>query len=166
MPVVQSASAVEPQGVRDLHKPRTTKGLPLKLDLWAPGEPLEGPERWYPCFGYESDYFASTEGRVMRITGGPGTRPGKILKPSPNQDGYMTVRLSSGKAKTFNLHWLICRTFRGSPPRDIAGDGQVAHGPDPTLSNCRACNLNWESRFDNLMDQQQRYNKSGYWRGR
>jgi hypothetical protein len=141
---------------------------PKEVQLWDPSIPLvKGePERWYPVPDYESLYFASTEGRIMRIAGGRGAQALRCLKPSPNQDGYMTTRLTKdGVSKTFNWHWLIARTFHGKPPVDVAGDGQIAHG-DSDKTNNAAWNLSYESRYDNLMEQQARYYKTGYWRGR
>jgi hypothetical protein len=89
-----------------------------------------------------------------------------VLKHSPNQDGYPTIRLSlDGKAKTFNSHWIIARTFHGEPPCDVAGDFQIHH-EDTDKMNCAAWNLSYETRYDNLMEEQARYYKTGYWRGR
>lgn len=123
------------------------------MDLyWAPGEPLEGPERWYPIEGYEGIYEISTLGRVRRIAGGHGVKHPipRLLKLPPNQDGYLTVRLSrDGDAKTWNVHTLVTLTFHGRPPPEIAGDAEADHingdRADPAATNMR-----WLSKAANI----------------
>lgn len=126
--------------------------------FWQKGDPLDGPERWYPIPGYESYYFASTHGRIMRIAGGRGARARRILRLVPNKDGYPTVRLCvNNKPKTFNVHVLICRTFHGEPPEDEYGTFEVCHGPDPDYTNCSASNVKWGTRKENVQEQWNRY---------
>ncbi len=101
----------------------------------------------------------------MRILGGRGGTPGKILKNSPNKDGYATVRLSiDGTPKTVNLHKFVAKAFHGEPPKGIAGDFQVHHKPNPQTGipdrmDCRAFMIEYVSAFDNQMEKQHRYYK-------
>jgi len=119
---------------------------------WAPGEPLDGPERWYPLRGYEGTYEASTHGSIRRIAGGPGVKKPmpRLMQFSLSDNGYKTCRLSlDGKAKTFNAHWLIAMTFLGDPPEELREDAQVDH-IDGNRYNNSASNLQWVSMFENL----------------
>jgi len=157
-----------PEGISNKNKnsENEERAVDTHILTWERGESLDGPERWYPVPGYESLYFASTLGRIIRITGGQGTRAGRYLTPSRNHNGYMTVRLTKGGiSKTFNLHWLIARTFLGEPPVDVAGNAQIHHNDADTRNNA-AVNLSYTSQYENLMEQQARYQKTGHWPGR
>jgi len=89
----------------------------------------------------------------MRMSGGKGTRPGRLLKLKPNKDGYFTVNLSgSGKRKTFNVHFLVARSFLGKPPRDEFGDFEIHHA-DHNRQNNRATNLRYVTREENMTEQ-------------
>ena len=94
----------------------------------------------------------------MRMAGGSGATPGKIVKLKPSDTGYLTVNLSrDSKRKTFNVHWLVARTFLGDPPTDEAGNYQIHHGPDPGITNNHAANLSYLTQKDNLEEQRQRW---------
>jgi hypothetical protein len=119
---------------------------------WKPGDPLEGPERWYPIEDYVGMYEVSTKGRIRRISGGRGVKKPlpRVLKATLTQDGYPSVRLSKdGKPKTVNVHVVVCTTFKGPPPPEIAGDAEVDHD-DGDRTNAEATNLNWISKYANL----------------
>ena len=144
-------------------------------DYWEPGQPLEGPERWYPVLGYDDMFFGiyevSTLGRLRRIAGGPGTRVKNgvpaIVKTHPNSKGYWIANLwKDGERTTVKVHKVVAKTFLGDPPEDIAGDFEVHHKPDPKTGepnkdDNRACNVEYLSAFDNMMERQDRYRRSG-----
>jgi hypothetical protein len=149
-------------------------------EYWEPGQPLEGPERWYPVLGYEGIYEVSTEGRIRRIAGGPGTRikDGKprIVQTHPNSKGYWICNLwKDSKRETIKVHKVVARAFLGDPPEDIAGEFEIHHKrqkngvPDPEgvpdKNDNRACMLEYQSAYDNMMEMQARYYKTGRWKG-
>lgn len=130
---------------------------PGEVTLWRSGDPVDNGERWAPMPGFESAYLVSTRGRVMRILGGRGTCPGRILKCSPNKDGYLTLTIScEGSRRTYNLHKLIAHAFLGPVPSDIAGDFEVHH-KNTNRADCAASNLEFVSAYDNEMEKQHRY---------
>ena len=73
-------------------------------------------------------YIISTEGRVVRIKGGRGTRPGTIIRSPVNADGYPVVCLSDkGTSHSWFVHKLVARTFLGPAPEDKYGLFCVHH---------------------------------------
>jgi hypothetical protein len=124
-------------------------------EYYVPGDPLEGPERWYPIADYIGLYEASTHGRICRIAGGRGVRGPLpyVLKCPPTQDGYPSCRLSKdGKAITVNVHVIIAATFHGPPPADMP-EPEVDH-IDGDRMNPAAWNLQYLSKFANLEKRQ------------
>jgi hypothetical protein len=120
-------------------------------NYYVPGDPLEGPERWYPIIEYEGIYEASTHGNIRRIAGGRGVRGPipYVLKRAMNADGYLVCRLSKGgKPLTVNVHVVIARTFLGEPPKDMP-EPEVDH-IDEDRANPAAWNLQYLSKFANL----------------
>lgn len=73
----------------------------------------------------------------------------RLLSPSKNSEGYLTVRLASnGKSKTFSVHVLVLSCFAGPCPPGMEG----CHFPDRSRENCRANNLRWDTRQSNQRD--------------
>ncbi|KKM23503.1 hypothetical protein LCGC14_1614590 [marine sediment metagenome] len=59
-----------------------------------------------------NDYAVSTQGRVRRLTKGPGARAGRILKPLGNGKGYLKVHLTTGgKQVTRHVHRFVATAF-------------------------------------------------------
>jgi hypothetical protein len=120
-------------------------------DYYVPGDPLTGPERWYPIKGYVGLYEASTHGHICRIAGGRGVRGPLpyMLKCPLTQDGYPSCRLSKdSKPVTVNVHVVIASTFLGPPPADMV-DAEVDH-IDDDRANPAAWNLQYLSKYANL----------------
>ena len=139
-------------------------------EYWEPGQPLEGPERWYPILGFEGTYEVSTLGRIRRIAGGNGTRikngKPRIIKTHPNSKGYWICNLwKDGKRKTIKVHKIVARAFHGEPPEDIAGDFEVHHKLNaqgvPDKSDNRAWMVEYVSAYENQMEMQHRYYRTG-----
>jgi hypothetical protein len=123
---------------------------------WSKGDPLDGPERWYPIAGYEGLYEVSTLGRVARIAGGRGARGPfpRILKATLNADGYPTVRLSkNAKPLTCNVHVLVAVAYH-EIPKDMI-EPEVDH-INEDRADCRAINLQYLSKAANLAKRYER----------
>jgi hypothetical protein len=138
-------------------------------EYWEPGQPLDGPERWYPVTDFEGVYEVSTYGNIRRIVGGAGTKVKNgvphIIKTHPNSKGYWLANLwRGGKRATIKVHKIVARAFHGPPPVDIAGDAEVHH-VDNNKDNNRADNMEYRSAYDNMMEMQARYWKTGQWKG-
>lgn len=107
-------------------------------------------EEWRKCNDWP-DYEVSSFGRVRRRTDSrdPRYKAGFILKPTPNQDGYLCIRVGGRLAKTtLRVHWLVCKAFNGEPPPDRP---EAAHW-DGVLTNNRASNLRWATHAENMAD--------------
>ncbi len=74
-------------------------------------------EQWKHIEGFEGYYEVSSFGRVRRTARGPGTRPGLVLKPLYDKDGYARQIISrDNKAKTVRVHQVVIRAFVGDIP--------------------------------------------------
>ena len=95
------------------------------------------------------EYEVSDRGEVRRKVASRGTRPGKLLRPYDNGNGYLKVQLvNKGIKKRATVHRLILQTFRGPPPR---GKTDCAH-LNGLRSDNRLSNLEWKSRAENMLD--------------
>lgn len=109
-------------------------------------------EIWKPIPGYEGYYEISNLGRVKSLPVPKPTRNGgffltkeAIKKPYPQADGYLQIGLSKqGKKKSYLLHRLVGLAF-------IPGDTSLEiNHKDFNRQNCRADNLEWATRLDNV----------------
>ena len=117
-------------------------------------------EVWQPVVGWETRYKISNLGRVQSLpytapnARGAGThvRPGKILKPSTNKDGYLIVILRDrGRSLATSVHSLVASAFLPPCPGKVGrerGCWQVDH-IDENKSNNSAQNLRWLPRDEN-----------------
>ncbi len=94
-------------------------------------------EIWKDIEGYNGDYQESNYGRTKSFKNGKI----KILRPSVNVHGYLTVRLNS---KTKPVHILVAKTFIPNPDNL------------PTVNhilgvkfNCHVSGLEWMTVSDN-----------------
>jgi len=101
-------------------------------------------EEWRPIVGYEGLYEVSNLGRVK------GLKCGKILKPSPNKNGYLCLHLYNKGRNRFRVHRLVLLTFL--PIDEIK---EVNHKNHIKTDN-RLCNLEWCSRSENVRFQNKR----------
>lgn len=106
-------------------------------------------EKWVDVLGFEGVYAISSLGRVMRVSGGAGSRAGRILKPDTSTKGYLRVSLYKGKRKeTYRpfVHQLVARAFIGPCPVGY----QVNH-IDGDKTNNRPANLEYATLLENLV---------------
>lgn len=99
-------------------------------------------EQWKDISGYEGTYLVSNRGRVKRLFKNGKER---ILKGSPDKDGYIKVILSiNQKKKHCTIHRLVAETFIPN----IDGKPQINH-KDRCKSNNVASNLEWVTALEN-----------------
>jgi len=109
-------------------------------------------EEWRPIEGYKGSYEVSSHGRVRSLdrivqrAGYSATVAGKMMTPSPDKDGYLTVGLTKdGVQRTLKLHRLVAQSFLIKKPHKT----EVDHLDGRRDSN-RACNLAWVTRRENI----------------
>lgn len=97
-------------------------------------------EEWRPVPGWP--YEVSSRGRVRR--------DGRLLKPTPDKDGYRHVTLSAGPRRwRVHVGRLVLLVFRGEPE-----PGQEAcHGNGRRWDN-RLANLRWDTKPGNRADRE------------
>lgn len=99
------------------------------------------PQIWKPVAGFEGRYEVSDDGQVR------GLRRKRLLRPFPDNDGYLRVNLSS-QGNRRGIHNLVLEAFVG--PRS-AGT-QARHFPDSDRTNNRLDNLSWATPLTNQRD--------------
>ena len=105
-------------------------------------------EEWRDVIGYEGIYQVSNMGRVRRVSGGPGARPGHTLNPNRDNNGYLLVNLCrNGRGTSLRIHSLVCQAFHGHPPDSSY---EVNHKNGKRGDN-RVSNLEWVTYSENLM---------------
>lgn len=111
------------------------------------------PEMWKDVPTYEGLYMVSTYGRVYKYplasftpTGLPCIKKEKLMKSSPNQDGYYQLELrKNGKDKSWCVHKLVAFTFLENP----LNKPQANH-KDGNKSNNHLWNLQWATNAENI----------------
>ena len=95
------------------------------------------------------NYEVSEDGEVRRMSSGPSTYSGRMLKPRKDKKGYSLVNLSrNGKQKPHRIHRLVVQAFLGNPPTE---KHQIAHG-DGNPENNHVSNLRWATQKENEAD--------------
>jgi hypothetical protein len=110
-------------------------------------------EKWVPIYGFESYYMVSNMGRVKSLdrTHSRGwaksvNKPGKILKPCNNGNGYLYITLmvnASRKTHSY-IHKLVATHFL----HNYNKHPEVNH-KDGDKSNNNVANLEWISILEN-----------------
>jgi formylmethanofuran dehydrogenase subunit E len=101
-------------------------------------------ETWMLIPGYEGLYEVSDLGRVY------GFRSKKILKGTPNRDGYPRVELRNENSQVQRhlfVHRLVLLAFVGEPP-----EGMEACHNNGDPSDNRLENLRWDTHSENMID--------------
>ena len=97
-------------------------------------------EEWRVIIG-APDYEVSNFGRVRSFKG----KSRRILKPTPDTDGYLQVVLRHwGKSFTKKIHHLVLDAFTGLRPEGL----QTAH-LDGNPANNHVSNLKWATSVEN-----------------
>ena len=101
-------------------------------------------EKWK---GFARGYYeVSNLGRVRRAKPGPSTRPGRILRPSVSEKGYLQVTYHhEGRQYTRKVHKLVADAFLGSCPSQME-----ANHIDADKSRNHATNLEYITHTDNV----------------
>lgn len=99
--------------------------------------------QWRDVPGYEGLYQVSDSGLVLSLP--KSTSPGKILRPSRNGDGYLTVCLiKENRKSTFRVNRLVALAFIPNPEYKL----EVNHIDGNKENNC-VDNLEWCDRSEN-----------------
>ena len=102
-------------------------------------------EQWRPIPGFDGLYEASDQGRIKRVAGGRGAKPGRILRPKNHTGGYKTVTLSkNSEYYQWLVHRLVCAAFLGPAPQ-----GVTVNHKDGDRANNRLDNLEYVSYKEN-----------------
>lgn len=111
-------------------------------------------ETWKPIVGYEDYCEVSDRGRVrsmgglvVRRTGSPFFRAGRIRKLYTDEDGRSTVTLSHQGKHTYMVHRLVLEAFIGPAP---VGHECCHYNGDP--ADNRLVNLRWDTSIANKGD--------------
>jgi hypothetical protein len=105
-------------------------------------------EEWEDVVGYEGVYQVSDYGRVRRAAPGPGTWPGRVLKPGRAGRGYLTVDLSlDGRIERMYVHRLVAEAFFGPAP---SPKHEVNH-KNGVIDDNRVENLEWVTPSENQL---------------
>jgi len=108
-------------------------------------------ERWRPipdARGYEVSNLGRvrSKDRVVVTSRGPRSVKGRVLKATPNTDGYLMVNVG-GRNQT--VHRLVLAAFVGPCP-----DGQEARHLNGNRADNRLANLAWGTRAQNEADRE------------
>lgn len=96
-------------------------------------------EIWRPIDGYTGLYEVSSLGKIRSLLRKKDNNHGRLLSPSPNTDGYLTVVLTKdSQRKSFKVHRLVAQAFIPNPN----SYPQVNH-KDENKSNNQVTNLEW-----------------------
>jgi len=92
------------------------------------------------------DYAISDSGVLIRVFGGQGSVPGRILKPQINNTGYLqTVLSKNGKRHTVRINRLVLMAFVGDPPPNTEGNHK-----NGVKADNRVDNLEWITHSENM----------------
>jgi hypothetical protein len=111
-------------------------------------------EQWRPVIGFEELYEVSDLGRVRSLPRKVkrrfvyATLNGKVLRPFPNNQGYLQVTLvGEGQRRKLLVHRMVLAAFTGPCPQGMEG----CHEDGDHLNN-RLDNLRWDTPKKNHAD--------------
>lgn len=101
-------------------------------------------ERWKDVVGYVGLYLVSDHGRVRSFRR-PGNPKDRILRPTPQKQGYLRVSLfGRGKTRHSMVHRLVLEAFVGPPPTN-----RECNHRDGIKTNNSSENLEWVTASEN-----------------
>ncbi len=107
-------------------------------------------EAWRPVRGWQTRYEISNKGRIRSLPSPlrPRRHSGKILKPTRDHDGYLSILLSDGKLKCHTkVHRLMLIAFTGVDHKHL----HAAHRNGNKIDN-RLSNVCWTTQAQNNRD--------------
>lgn len=127
----------------------------MYIELW----------KWIP--GWEGYYMASTHGRIKsvdRYVNGNGSSKflikGRILKGTPDKDGYILVILSKhNKKKGFHIHRLVALTFIPNPNNWPQVNHIDENKTNNTVENLEWCTAKYNSNYGTHIERYSQANR-------
>lgn len=106
-------------------------------------------ERWLSVPGFEADYEVSDQGRIRSWRHWNGRPSPRMLKPSPDKDGYRQISLCRDgvAAVKRKMHLLVLLTFVGPRP-----EGSETRHLNNDRSDNALTNLAYGTRSANIQD--------------
>lgn len=102
--------------------------------------------RWHDVCDYEGIYQVSDTGCIKRTGRARGAKVGRVLKPHPNNSGYLRITLCrDGGCRYVLVHRLVAEAFLGPAP---SPKHEVNHKNGNKTDN-RAENLEWVTTAQN-----------------
>lgn len=95
-------------------------------------------EKWMPINGYEGQYEVSDKGRIKSLKHN-NTWNGKLRKLQKNKDGYYLIGLYKNSNKSFLVHRLVWKAFKGEIPKGMQIDHKDGNKLNNSLTNLRLC---------------------------
>lgn len=118
-----------------------------------------GFEVWQDIPGYEGLYQASTYGRIKSLEryyktgrGGIQLLPERILKASPDTNGYLGVLLCNGKQKRMSVHRLIALTFLPNPNNFPCVNHKSEIKTENQVWNLEYCTVGYNNSYGNRLN--------------
>lgn len=104
-------------------------------------------EEWRQVVGWEGLYSVSSWGRVRSDRTRTSSKAGRLLKLSPDKDGYLRVGLYRvPKLHNYPVHDLVCAAFVAPRPEDMRGVNHI----DTIKTNNVPGNLEWATHDENM----------------
>ena len=112
-------------------------------------------EEWRPIEGYEGLYEVSNLGRVRSLDmyvksryGNYRLHKGKVLSPTKDRYGYLTVTLNcNGKSKTIKIHRLVAQAFLPNPDNLPQVNHRDENPSNDNVDNLEWCNAKYNSNY-------------------
>lgn len=100
---------------------------------------------WKPVYEYEGVYEVDDSGNIKRIAAARGAKPGRILKQTNHNHGYLSVVLSNkNKKKSCLVHRIVYEAFFGPIP-----DNKEINHKDGNKKNNNINNLDCVTSTEN-----------------
>ena len=112
-------------------------------------------EEWRDIKGYEGLYQVSNLGRVRSFY----NNKGKILKGTPDKDGYLRVALYKNGPKKYGIHQLVAKMFIPNPNNLPAINHKDENKQNNTTENLEWCTIAYNNSYGDRLKKVSKTNK-------